>query len=271
MNSHCSAMRRVLAMASGRSRNSAAISAGDLRWRSAFCSSRRPAASSVVLSRMQVSTSSSGRPAGVAWRTSLVATSGMRKCARDVDQRAVEPLLVGIEMALQVDVEAVGEEALEEVESRRVESRRSPVTTAGPSAPPARQMRPSVWPSRSSHVATDSPFGARSLVSRDQSAEVLVAGAVGGEEIEQSRVEREGGACRRYTRTSTLPASARTDERAQPGALRRLMKTRRAVDAVAIAERQRRITERRGARDQILRQVTRRRGKLKALRQRSSM
>ena len=35
------------------------------------------------------------------------------KVLGDVDERAVEPLLVGIEMALEVDVEAVGEEALE--------------------------------------------------------------------------------------------------------------------------------------------------------------
>src|SRR5271167_2195857 len=42
----------------------------------------------------------------------------------DVDQHAVEPFLGGIEVALQVDVEAVGEETLEEVDSRelRVES-----------------------------------------------------------------------------------------------------------------------------------------------------
>src|SRR5207247_2393326 len=76
-------------MASGMSRNSAAISAGGFRCRSTLARSRRPAWSSVVPRRMQVRTSRSGRPSGAAWRTSLVATTGTRcAAARSARRRA---------------------------------------------------------------------------------------------------------------------------------------------------------------------------------------
>ena len=104
-------MRWVLRMASGRSRNSAAIAAGDLRWRSAFFEQH---ASGGIERRLvadageHIEQPPSRRP-----RVAHVVGGHQRdaEVPRDVDQRAVEPFLVRIEVALQVDVEAVGEEA----------------------------------------------------------------------------------------------------------------------------------------------------------------
>ena len=61
---------------SGASANSRAISRGSLRWRSALAWVRRPAASSVVFSRMQVRTSASARRSGACMSASLVAIRG---------------------------------------------------------------------------------------------------------------------------------------------------------------------------------------------------
>ena len=71
---------------------------------------------------MQVSTSSSGRPAGRGVAHVVGGDERDAEVPRDVDQRAVEALLVRVEVALEVDVEAVGEEALQarEQPSRRL-------------------------------------------------------------------------------------------------------------------------------------------------------
>ena len=61
-----SAISRVARMAWGQSPNRRTISAGDFRWRSAFCASSSPAPAMVVPARMQVITSCSGRRRG-AW------------------------------------------------------------------------------------------------------------------------------------------------------------------------------------------------------------
>ena len=61
MKSQRSAIVASAAIARGRSRNSAAISAGGFRWRSLLTHNARPASSSVVPSRIQVITSSSAR------------------------------------------------------------------------------------------------------------------------------------------------------------------------------------------------------------------
>src|SRR5437667_137957 len=78
-------MRRLWRMASGMSRNSAAIAAGGFRWRSTLASSRRPAWSRVVPRRMQVRTSRSGRPSGAATR----AARGLEEARRAVDAARV--------------------------------------------------------------------------------------------------------------------------------------------------------------------------------------
>src|SRR6266704_1064769 len=94
-------MRRLWRMASGMSRNSAAIAAGGFRWRSTLASSRRPAWSRVVPRRMQVRTSRSERPSGAAGEA--VEAGGVLLDLRPRDQR----------LALRAPERARGEEAAE--------------------------------------------------------------------------------------------------------------------------------------------------------------
>src|SRR5262249_47301128 len=73
----------------------------------------------------------------------------------------------------------------------------------------------------------------------EEPAEVPVAGAILDEEMERARVAHD---------------DVRADDRAHAGALGRLEEARRAVESVSIRERDRIVPERRGARDEILRQ-----------------
>ena len=69
---------------------------------------------------MQVSTSKSGRSAGVAKRTPPVATSRHAEGRREIDERLVVRFLVAAEMPLQLDVHGVAaEEADEAVDAAR--------------------------------------------------------------------------------------------------------------------------------------------------------
>ena len=83
--------RTVSATASGASANSRAISRGAFRWRSALACVRRPAASSVVFSRMQARTSASARRSGACISASLVAISGARTARASAMRRASPP------------------------------------------------------------------------------------------------------------------------------------------------------------------------------------
>src|SRR5260370_239215 len=65
--------RDVFSIASGKSRKSSRISRSLFKWRSAFWVSNLPAASRWVCSRMQVNTSSTSRPYGLAYCAPFVA------------------------------------------------------------------------------------------------------------------------------------------------------------------------------------------------------
>jgi hypothetical protein len=102
------------------------------------------------------------------------------------------------------------------------------------------------------------PFRGAHLHARHQPAQVLVAALALDEHRQRPCVPRSvvgdprpaiPGARRNRRRDRELGA----DDGAQPGALRRLVKARRPVDAVGIEQRDRRIAERRGALDERFR------------------
>ena len=130
---------------------------------------------------------------------------------------------------------------------------------------PASATSPPTWPSRSSKVSAPSPFGARSFIVRHQPAQVAVAVARLDQDGQReqplrSRGQRSRGSARRLAadrrdrcRSRRRAAGDRqlgADDRLEAGALGGEVKARRAVDAVAIEQRQRRIAERRRALDQ---------------------
>ena len=88
-----SARRAVFVIASGRSRKSARISASLLRWRSLFRLRSFPAASRWVCSRMQVKTSRTSRPFGVAYCTPFVASNRQLIMIGQIDQVLIESVL----------------------------------------------------------------------------------------------------------------------------------------------------------------------------------
>ena len=102
----------------GASANSRAISRGDLRWRSALACVRSPAASSVVVSRMQASTSASARRSGACMSASLVAISGALNGARERNpprERAAHVRAIG---EARADPQALAEGLAQEGDGR---------------------------------------------------------------------------------------------------------------------------------------------------------
>src|SRR5213594_3223465 len=224
-------MRRLWRIASGESWKSTAISAGDFRWRSAFWRSRRPASSSVVPSRMQVRTSSSARPAGRAWRTSLVATTGT-PCAAARSARRHEALAGALAVAVDVDGEALAEDGAQPPEvGGGVRPRERPLAPAGEAVEAAR-VRFHLLPA-GARFALRPPEGAR----REEPAEVPVAVAVLDEQPEE---------------TSAVDCHLGPDQRPDAGAARGREEARRAVDAAAVRERERVVAECRRPIDQVL-------------------
>jgi hypothetical protein len=154
------------------------------------------------------------------------------------NERAVESFLVGIKVTLHVDVKPAGEKIPQAGEGK-FEIRNSKFEIVSPGeTDEAVGVSVEVFPRR--HRFT---LGRAQLGLGDEPAEILIADAGGSEEIERGRRVRRTG-----------QRQFRADDGPQTGARRRLMKARCAVHAVTIAESQRRIAERRGARDEIFRQ-----------------
>ena len=110
---------------------------------------------------MHVRTSNSGRSAGVAKRTPLVAIVGTRNADGETDERVVVALFVAPQMALQLDVDAVAAEDADEAIEQAADA--VPPAVERARGPRARRGR-AVEPSSSSSVSAPSPFGARSFI-----------------------------------------------------------------------------------------------------------
>ena len=121
---------------------------------------------------MQVSTSNSGRSAGVANRTPLVATTGTRNAAARSTSVAVVGLFVARQMPLQLDVHAVAAEQADEP----IEQAADAVAGAPSSAArPASATSPPVAAVELVERQRAFAFRRAQLHARDQPAEVAVA------------------------------------------------------------------------------------------------
>ena len=110
---------------------------------------------------MQVSTSNSGRSAGVANRTPLVATHRHAERRRQVDERVVVGFFVAAEMPLQLDVDAIAAEDADEAIEQAADAvapavERGAADERDEAAASRRRAR------RAS--SAPSPFGARSFI-----------------------------------------------------------------------------------------------------------
>ncbi len=226
----------------------------------------RPAAS-VVCSRMQVSTSNSGRSAGVAKRTPLVART---RHAERLGQRHQRLVVV-------LPRRAAGAAAVPRRRGRGRRCRRADRAArrrrAAPTASndrPASATSPLACPSSSSSAERALAFRRAQLHARDQPAEVAVAllggdekrqmPAVGGRQREAGRAGAAAGGQRRavrarprrHFRARILDGELGADEGTQAGGFGRLMEARGAVKAVAVEQRDRGVTEQRRALDERL-------------------
>ena len=164
MNSSRAASRPVFATASGRSAKSAAISAADLRRRSALGASRRPARSSVVCSRRHANTSLTHRSAAVACSTPLVASNGSPRACAHATSVSFSTSSPGTRWRCNSTYNR----------SRpKIASNRAPASAAaaspavrqarrrGPSSSPVSAIRPVLRSASSLHATLPSPFSAR--------------------------------------------------------------------------------------------------------------
>ena len=177
---------------------------------------------------------------------------------------AIEPLLGGIEMASEVDIKiAAAEDRAEPVAQRArivAASERERKRTAG-AAGQTDQSRAVAFEivQRDAALSLGGIFWRAPLLdfdgvqrphlrSGDHPAQIAVALAVGHQHVEPLIVRIAGS--RRAGRRQ-IERQFRADDRAYPGALGAMVKARRAVQSVAIAHRQRRVAEFRGAFDQV--------------------
>ena len=79
-----------------------------------MAASRRPAASSVVCSRIVVRTSKSGRSSGVAKRTPPVAIDRHAERFGQADERVVVVFLIAAQVPLQLDIDLAAPEQADE-------------------------------------------------------------------------------------------------------------------------------------------------------------
>jgi hypothetical protein len=195
-------MARVLAMASGRSANRRAISAGDLTWRSELRSSRRPASASVTWLRTQVKTSSSSRCSGRHRRSRWWRRAGC-PAARASTVAWLWRLFFALVVALEFGVEM---RAAEDIEQALAGMAGDAEESAGEFGDLFEGGRAFAF------------FGAQ-LHAGDEAAEILIALAGFGEQ----RVGMAVGA-----------GDFGADMGAQSGLFHRHVEARRAVDAVAV-------------------------------------
>ena len=145
---------------------------------------------SMVFSRTHVRTSSRRRSSGVACRTSLVATSGIPRGARERDETARESLLGALEVASGSRRRAGRRRNDARNRSSVVPARAgsSPSAREHPAAPPvASAIRPAACSSRSSQPSAALTLRRTQLAGRDEAAEIAIADAIGREEIERGR------------------------------------------------------------------------------------
>ena len=167
----------------------------------------------------------------------------------DGAQRAVEPLLIDVEMALQIDVEAIGKQ--------RLQAPHDALDERAVAAAPGDGERPLPSPGEADQTVRQTveigparhrlALGGAQLALRDQPAEIAIPQPAGGENVERRGTNRSN-------RIDTVDPQRASDERPHPGAHGGLMKARRPIEPVAIAQRQSRVPQRRRPLDQILRQ-----------------
>ena len=95
----------MLAMASGRSANKRAISAGDFRWRSALRARRRPAVARLRWLRMQVKTSSTSRCSRLRVADAIGGQQRQMQFARDFHGRLIARFFFAAKMPLQFHID----------------------------------------------------------------------------------------------------------------------------------------------------------------------
>ena len=146
-------------------------------------------------------------------------------------------------MPLQLDVHVVAAEDADEP----IEQAADAVTArARAAARPASATSPPTWPSSSSSVSAPSPFRRAQLHARDQPAQVPIA--LGG--LDRGRAADGCDGRGTWRDRASDPAVALhvdrqlgADDGLDPGGARGLVEARRAVDAVAIEQRHRGVSE----------------------------
>jgi hypothetical protein len=138
------------------------------------------------------------------------------------DEDAIHPLLGGIEVALEIEVQAAREEALQAIQPCHLAGEADQAIGAAVQIAPFHDR-----------LALRRP----QLAVGEEAAEVPIAGAFADQHVELA---------------TTGHGQVAADDRADPGLHRRLMKPRRAVDPVAIAHPDDRVILCSGVRDEIL-------------------